>query len=69
MSCRQKTKRSVLRNLAVDHRHEFVTAGGLVETRIQILEQPPSDIAEHIQLIERAGGKNKPLFVAVLQIS
>src|SRR6185295_1155215 len=50
---RQEPEAGVLRDLAVDHRDEFVVAGRLVESRVEVLEQSLRDLAEDIELVKR----------------
>src|SRR5262245_7454783 len=50
----EKPERGVFRDLAVDHRHELVQARGMVEPRIEILEQALGDVAVHVELVDGA---------------
>src|SRR4029079_3300340 len=49
----QEPEAGVLGDLAVDHRDELVVARRLVEPRVEALEQPLRDLAEHAELVER----------------
>ncbi len=49
----EKAERGVLGDLAVDHRHVLVRARGLIEPRVQVLEQPARDLSIAIQFVDR----------------
>ena len=57
MPGRQEAKLRIVRDLAVDQRHELVRARGLIEPGVEVLEQSPGDLAVAVQLVDRAEQK------------
>ena len=57
MRGRDETELCVFGNLAVDHRDVFVRSRRLIETRVEVLEQPARDRAELVEFVDRAQQK------------
>jgi len=53
----QKPKSRILGDFTVDHADELVGAGGPVQPRVEVFEQPPGDVPEDVEFVDRAQQK------------